>query len=258
MNIVYACLSQRRLPIGPAALSPFLAFFLFFAAMSGAHAVVQGRTSSLGSQTVRIGGRGGDFCTGVVISRTLIATAAHCAGRNITVEGGSVATAGSTRSAVLDDGRRVSAAGDAVILKLRAPLPGSMSAIPVGPGSGSSYTIAGYGAIDEKLRGSFGGLHEASLVSASRFALVDPNRSGAISASACFGDSGGPVMRGSELVGIISRAAHPSPRIACGYLTRWSPIYVSGAPRETNAVASRDGVALTAAIDFPRRKRPRH
>ena len=78
--------------------------------------------------------------------------------------------------------------------------------------------------MDERERGAFGALHEARLVPAGARALVDPNRSGSIGASACFGDSGGPVMRGGMLVGVITRAAHPSPRIACGNLTRWAPI----------------------------------
>ncbi len=34
------------------------------------------------------------------------------------------------------------------------------------------------------------------------------------------------------LVGIITRAAHPSPRIACGDLTRWAAITVSGQARD--------------------------
>src|SRR6202022_2322230 len=69
----------------------------------------------------------------------------------------------------------------------------------------------------EGWHGSFGALHEATLVAHSPYALVDPNRTGSIGASACFGDSGGPVLRGGMLVGIITRAAHPSPRLACGH-----------------------------------------
>ncbi len=87
---------------------------------------------------------------------------------------------------------------------------------------------------------------------ASARALVDPHRSGSIGASACFGDSGGPVMRGGELVGIITRAAHPSPRIACGDLTRWAAITVSGQAREV-AVATSDD----APVAEPRRHKHR-
>jgi hypothetical protein len=99
-------------------------------------------------------------------------------------------------------------------------------------------------------------LREARLIAAGPYALVDPNRSGSISASACHGDSGGPVLHGSVLVGVISRAAHPHPRIACGHLTRWAPIVISATPAETTgrAAASPDG-----GVHLPRRHtaRPR-
>src|SRR5664279_4637295 len=149
----------------------------------------------------------------------------------VLADGGSVRVIGVARSALLDDGRRVSVSGDAAILKLAEPLSGVGTA-PVGEGAGESFTIAGYGTQDEREHGAFGSLHEASLVAAGARALVDPNRSGSIGASACFGDSGGPVMRGGMLVGVITRAAHPSPRIACGYLTRWAAVTVSGSAGE--------------------------
>lgn len=162
---------------------------------------------------------------------------------------GGIGIARISRSAVLDDGRRVSVSGDAAILTLTSSL--SSSAAPVGEGSGERFTIAGYGTTDERHRFSFGALHEASLVAAEPRALIDPNRTGSIGASACFGDSGGPVMRGGMLVGIITRAAHPSPRIACGHLTRWAPVTVSG---EAGAVAG----AVADDIAKPRgRKAPR-
>jgi hypothetical protein len=39
-------------------------------------------------------------------------------------------------------------------------------------------------------------------------------------------------MRGGMLVGVITRAAYPSPRIACGDLTRWAAVTVSGSAGE--------------------------
>ena len=119
--------------------------------------------------------------------------------------GGSAGIAGVSRSAVLDDGRRVSVTGDAAILTLTSPL--SIGPVTIGQSDSDRFTIAGYGTTNESNRMALGALHEASLVAASPLALVDPNRSGSISASACFGDSGGPVMRGGVLVGIITRAA---------------------------------------------------
>ena len=199
-------------------------------AAAPAHAVVLGSSSSLGGYTVRLIGNG--YCSGVVIARRIVATAAHCAhGMRVVAGGGSLRVIGVSRSAQLDDGRRVSISGDGAFLHLAEPLPYGGPA-PVGPGSGDSFTIAGYGTTDERARGAFGSLHEATLVAASARALVDPHRSGSIGASACFGDSGGPVLRGGELVGVITRAAHPSPRIACGDLTRWAAISVSGRATE--------------------------
>jgi len=44
------------------------------------------------------------------------------------------------------------------------------------------------------------------------------------------------VLRGGVLVGVITRAAHPSPHRACGDLTRWAPISVSGNVEELGDV----------------------
>ena len=127
-----------------------------------------------------------------------------------------------------------------------------MSAAPIGDGGGDSFTIAGYGTADESAGGGFGALRQANLVAASRGALVDPFRQGDIGASACFGDSGGPVMRGGMLVGVITRAAYPNRRIACGNLTRWAPVTVTGSARA--AVPSDDGATLSE----PRRHKHSH
>jgi hypothetical protein len=205
------------------------AVILMIAALAGATpagAVVKGTASSLGRYTVRLAGNG--YCSGVAIARRAVATAWHCArGMYVMAAGRTFRVAGISRSAMLDDGRHVSVTGDAAILRLASPLPLSIDAAPVGEGDGDNFIIAGYGTTDERWRGKFGLLHEAIVVQAEPRALVDPSRTGSIGASACFGDSGGPVMRGGMLVGVITRAAHPSPRIACGHLTRWAPITAS-------------------------------
>jgi hypothetical protein len=210
------------------------------ASATPAVAVVKGTSSSMGSYTVRI--MGSYYCSGVVIARSVVVTAAHCANRGMRVHAGgrSVGIAAITHSALLDDGRQVSVTGDAAILKLTSPLPASVGTAPVGEGEGDSYAIAGYGTAHESSPGAFGTLREATLVAAEPRALVDPHRTGSISASACFGDSGGPVMRGGMLVGIITRAAHPFPRIACGDLTRWAAITASAAGEVVAAIAEPD------------------
>jgi hypothetical protein len=220
----------------------------FWFASPPAHAVIKGSASSAyGRYTVRLVGNGN--CSGVVIARNPVSTAGHCArGMHVIAGGESFQVIGISRTAVLDDGRRVSVSGDAAILRLAAPLPADLTAAPIGDGKGDSYIIAGYGTTDERRQESFGVLHEATLVAASPHALLDPNRAGSIGASACFGDSGGPVLRGGKLVGVITRAAHPSPRLACGHLTRWAPMTVFD-----SALASADPIAGEGAtVEQPR------
>ena len=196
-----------------------IAAAVLLAAAPPAGAVLKGvRSHSLASYTVRLVGNGN--CSAVVIARRLVATARHCAyGMTVLAAHRYYRVAKVSRDGVLDDGRQVYASGDASLLRLTKPLPETIAAVPVGDGDGDNYIIAGYGG---------GRLRQANLVVASAYALVDPTRTGSISASACFGNSGGPVLRGGVLLGVITRAAHPSPRRACGDLTRWAPISVSG------------------------------
>lgn len=217
-----------------------------------AQAIVLGSLSSLGSFTVRVVGR--DHCSGVVLARRAVATASHCArrGARVITGSGSVRVIGSSHSVRLDDGRRIHAGGNAVILRLAAPLPPGVSAAPLGRGAGDHFIIAGYGTTDEHAGGAFGALHEAHLVRARGRALVDPNRSGGMGASACFGDSGGPVMRGGALVGVITRASYPGRRIACGYYTRWAPIRVYGHAR--SAYSNDDGAPVSTRHHRSHRK----
>ena len=196
-----------------------------------AHAIVNGTASWLASHTVQIVTRAGRTCSGVVIGRMAVATAAHCAGSGAKVlSGGAPVIAASVSSSViLEDGTRVSVSGDAAILRFTTPLPGFASPVTIGAEAADGrFTVAGYGTTNEAHPGANGALHEASLVRAGPRRLVDPHRVGSIGASACFGDSGGPVMQGSTLVGIVTRASHPSPRIACGHLTHYAPIVRSG------------------------------
>ena len=91
-------------------------------------------------------------------------------------------------------------------------------------------------------------------------ALVDPRRHGAISASACMGDSGGPVAkydgRRYVLVGIVERVSNYAGIGACGFLTHFSA--VSGASNFASAPA---GESRQASEPRPARaggKRQRH
>ena len=218
-----------------------------------ASAVVKGSPSTLAPHVVRI--HAGHACTGVAIARRMIVTARHCVrgGMRIVAGGISIGVAGKGQSGTLDDGRNISVTGDAAIVRLAAALPASVVPVRVGhgdqPADGDEYIIAGYGTASEASRGAV--VRCARKAGQGRAARAGrSNRTGSIGASACFGDSGGPVLRGGALIGIITRAAHPHPRIACGHLTRWAPVVASEAAKTTAAAPSAE---TGTQVDQPRR-----
>ena len=135
--------------------------------------------------------------------------------------------------------------------------------LPVGDGEEDGpFVIAGYGTPSESHR-SFGTLREATLVDSGveRHMLVDPNRTGAISASACFGDSGGPVLRrsgaGYALVGVITRANYPRRPIACGFYTRYAPVSARGGSALAAKEETVEGMPASAEASPPPRPESR-
>ena len=234
----------------------FVAFATCAALLVGgeAGAVIQGQPSGLTQHTVRIHrGDGKALCSGVAIGREHVVTARHCSGR-----GALSVAAGGERIRVIGTGVSaigISVRGDAIILTLAKPLPPAIAPLTVAEGEGP-FVIAGYGTSVERRPSVQGTLHEASLVHAHGNKLVDPNRSGNISASACFGDSGGPVVRmgpsGPVLVGVITRASHPHPRIACGHLTHYAPVFSGDNEPEVTTAAIADPAER---VESPRRKK---
>ncbi|MEJ0076007.1 MAG: trypsin-like serine protease [Alphaproteobacteria bacterium] len=175
------------------------------------------------------------LCTATVIGRQQLLTANHC----VEGHGPFYVIAGGSRIAVASH----SPSGQTTLLTLASPLPPHFVPIATGgdAGTGGAYTIAGYGTAREAERMHSAGLKEARLVSDSRYGgLVDPNRHGPISASACMGDSGGPVAKfdGKRyvLVGIVERVSNYAGIGACGFLTHFSA--VSGASSYASAPAS--------------------
>jgi hypothetical protein len=195
-------------------------------AATPAGAMINGAPSRLAGHTVRIlSGAGVAVCTGVAIGPRHVVTARHCytGSRTVSAAGKRIRIAGAST-----EGAGVRVRGDAIVLTLREPLPAEITPLAVGAGEGP-FVAAGYGTSVEAQRALGATLHEATLVPAQDNTLVDPTRDGAISASACYGDSGGPVVRrnatGYVLVGIISRASHPHPKRVCGHLTHYVPVY---------------------------------
>lgn len=217
-----------------------------------AGAIVLGAQSSLGAHMVRIVGPAGVLnCSGTVIDRLHVATAAHCVPRAVDVGGKRFAIRQRLQTATLADGRVVSVQGDGLILQLRQPLPATSLPLEIGTqGTDGDFRIAGYGATSETRRGKLGPLYEAPVTVLRPFRLVAPDRMSNFTASACFGDSGGAVLRNGALVGIITHASHPERGFACGHLTHYVPI--TTAPFAAPPSAS--GTHVSAAAQRPPRR----
>jgi hypothetical protein len=196
--------------------------------VSNAQAIVLGNTSSLNMHVVRVVGASGAVCSGTVIDQRHVVTARHCSAVAVVIEGKYYSAANRTQNVKLSDGRMISVHGDAAILSFHQPLPSSVTPIEIGiQGIDGDFKIAGYGTTNER-NWNLGKLHEASVVVHVPFKLVAPDRMSDITPSACFGDSGGAVLRNGALVGVITRASHPHPAIACGHLTHYAPVVFNG------------------------------
>jgi hypothetical protein len=198
-----------------------------------AHAVMRGQgAGSISKHVVKLVGHN-LLCTATVIGRQQLLTANHCVEKG----GPFYVIAGRSRIAVASH----VPSGQTTLLTLASPLPGQFVPIATGAaGSEGAYTIAGYGTAKEAERMQSAGLKEARLVADSRYGgLVDPQRRGPISASACMGDSGGPVAKfdGKRyvLVGIVERVSNYAGIGACGFLTHFSA--VSGSSNFASAPA---------------------
>src|SRR5262245_56938105 len=206
----------------------------FIFASGDAHAVMRGHgAGSISKHVVKLVGHN-LLCTATVIARQQLLTANHCVEKG----GPFYVIAGGARIPVAS----YAPSGQTTLLTLASPLPGQFVPIATGSDTGAegAYTIAGYGTAREAERMQSAGLKEARLVADSRYGgLVDPNRRGPISASACMGDSGGPVAKfdGKRyvLVGIVERVSNYAGIGACGFLTHFSA--VSGSNNYASAPA---------------------
>ena len=215
-----AVATQLRQGYGSALFLVASAAFLF--ASGDAQAVMRGQgAGAISRHVVKLVGHN-LLCSATVIGRQQLLTANHC------VEGSGpfFVIAGGNRIAVTSH----SAAGQTTLLNLASPLPAQYVPITTGDaGNDGTYTIAGYGTAHEAERMHSAGLREAKLIADNKYgALVDPKRHGAISASACMGDSGGPVAKfdGKRyvLVGIVERVSNYAGIGACGFLTHYSSV----------------------------------
>ena len=222
-----------------------VAILALLACASDAGAIVRGHgAGALSRHVVRLVGSGGLSCSATVVAAQEVLTSSHCLD-------------GSDPYFVVAGGRRIRVAsydnaGGVARLTLAGPLPRGYAPIALGAADAGPLTIAGYGTAIESAHPHVGTLHAATLIaSGSPDALVDPSHRGA---SACMGDSGGPVVRldGRRyvLVGIIERASSPAATTACGDLTHYVTVGGFGAWSEPPAP--------TPQVEAPRRARTRH
>src|SRR5262249_46171781 len=188
------------------------------------------------------------FCSGVVIARDLILTAAQCihpatsykivgfdAPRTLKNVASTIVHPDWDPTAVL----RHRTSADVGLIKLAAPLPPAYAPVSLADSqkvvtAGSQVIVAGYGsAIAGDVR-TGGQLRAAHLLVTGKpgsfqIRLVDPNTKGELAGlGSCHGDSGGPVFDTSDdrlaVLGVMSWATGPALSTGCGGLTGVTPI----------------------------------
>ncbi|MEE7456266.1 peptidase S1 [Methylorubrum populi] len=219
-----------------------------------AQAVVQGQTSrdpgGLRASVVRIESTAGEICSGTLIAQDIVLTAAHCvmrqAGYSVIVVDPNfrqrrlrVAAASMHPDFVPGTTPEEQPGTDLAMLKLEQPVgPGFRPLDPRGGSisTGDAVDIAGFGVVAENRRNTARTLRTAHLVSigslqvANRVTVVTDARRLAetAGAGACLGDSGGPILRGGQMVGVVSWSSGAMrqdrrARTACGGFTAVTP-----------------------------------
>lgn len=205
---------------------------------------------SVAQHVALIVGSRGTSCTGVVIARNLVLTAAHCALPGADYK---IVEFDAARHATLRDVSQVTthpqfdlatllghrATADVALLRLAAPLPAAFVPVPLAPARtsvavGDHFLVAGYGVAIRGDGKTGGTVREADLVATGQpgtlqIRLVDAATDGERAGlSACTGDSGAPVFATSDgglvVVGIVSWSTGPALSAGCGGLTGVTPL----------------------------------
>ena len=219
-----------------------------------AQAVVQGQVTrnpdGLRASVVRIESSDGEICSGTLVSQDVVLTAAHCVmgkvGYSVVVTDPDFrqrrirAVAATMHPEFVPGTTPEDQPGiDLAMLKLGQQVgPGFRPLDPRGGaiGTGDHVDIAGYGVVAENKRNTARVLRTARLVGvgslqvANRVSVVtDAHRlAETAGAGACLGDSGGPILRGGQMVGVVSWSSgalqqDKRARTACGGFTAVTP-----------------------------------
>jgi secreted trypsin-like serine protease len=207
--------------------------------VNSAKAIINGQPAGeLIRHTLMVLDDHGHVCSGVVIARSSILTAAHCVTKAgawrvhwrapdnaiMLVEPKSIRIhPGYDANAVKNRSRSI----DLAVITLSEPLPSSFEPINLSNAAniqaGDIMTVAGFGLTDEKNRKSLGKLNRVDL------SVVEPNGHSTIlvwladpasnGMGGCHGDSGGPMLYQNALIAITTWTTGEGKR-DCGALTQ--------------------------------------
>ncbi|MBZ0139197.1 MAG: trypsin-like serine protease [Pseudorhodoplanes sp.] len=198
---------------------------------------------------VMLVGSRGNSCTGVLVARDLVLTAAHCVAPGAEYK---LVTFDAERRPLLRDTVRVErhpqfsqqtfdnhrATADLALVKLAAPVadaaPVALFGGKLAVAPGDAFVVAGYGLARQHDGRSGGTLRAAPLVATGRpgnlqIRLFDPaTRNERTGRGACTGDSGAPVFVQDNgragVIGVVSWSTGPGNAEGCGGLTGVTPL----------------------------------
>ena len=223
---------------------PLAARVLLFVSMLAplpAHALIGGQPApgNIAAQTALIVSTRGASCTGAVLTRDLVLTAAHCVAPKsdyaivvFEVTGPKIVPISRVELHPRfdpDHFRTRKPTPDLALVKISAPLPASFRAARLArdgsaPRAGDNFTLAGYGVTAEGDGASAGKLNTLTLpaigntIDDTGVIMVRLAANSGKSAGACTGDSGGPVYRGDEVAAVIGWSTGKSGQ-GCGSVT---------------------------------------